>query len=82
MNIKDISSRRAAQNAAFQALPVALIVKPLRFINANTEKTAIRSPLGKLLGYKPSPEYQSARASADVGNGGRVQALARQVLSA
>lgn len=32
MKTHEISPRRAAQNAAFQALPIAKVIRPLRFV--------------------------------------------------
>lgn len=76
------SATKKAKDAIYAALPVAIIIKPLRFINANTAKVAIKSPTGEVLGYAPSPEYQQARIAADRGNGIFVKTVARQALMA
>ena len=73
---------KAAKDAIFAALPVAMIIRPLRFIEANTFKTPIKSPLGVTIGYEPSIKYQIASKAAKRGNGARVKMIARQVLAA
>ena len=74
MNIKDISPRRAAQNAAFQALPVALILSPLKFLRGGS-----KTRKGKQ-SRAPRWMVEMAERAASAGQGGAVQSLARQFL--
>lgn len=73
MKHKELSPRRQAQNAAFQALPVALIVKPLKFM---------RGKVGRKGSVQRAPGWaiELAEIAARKGHGNIVRHYARQYL--
>lgn len=73
------SAAKKAKDAAFAKLAPGIICKPLRFIRNNTPRVEIKDPLGKVVGFDYSPQYKAARAAADKGAGGFVQAAARRL---
>ena len=82
MTKKKLDPRSAAKKAkdeAFAKLAPGIICKPLRFIRNNTPRVEIKDPLGKIVGFDHSPQYKAARAAADKGAGGFVQAAARRL---
>lgn len=79
VNIKDISPRRAAQNAAFQALPIAKVIRPLRFI---FEAHDVRHKRNHDAESKVLPfNVAVARSNARAGNGGAVQRAAMRLVA-
>lgn len=70
---------KTQKQAAWRAIPPAIICKPLRFIRANTERLAITNQAGDIIGYDDSAAYKAARATADRGHGAHVQAMARAI---
>lgn len=75
MKTKELSPRRKAQNAAFQALPIALILNPLRFMRGGKA--------GRKGGRTRAPGWavELATEFAKNGDGASVQRMARQYLS-
>ena len=73
------SPAKKAKDAAYAKLGPALILKPLRYIAANTAKYPITGTTGEVLGYRESLTTQTAREWAKCGNGLKVKALARKI---
>lgn len=73
------SAIKKAKDAAYAKLPPAKILKPLRFIRANTERLAITNQAGEVIGFDDSAAYKAAREDADRGHGAYVQAQARAI---
>jgi len=74
MKTKELSPRRKAQNAAFQALPIAKVIRPLRFI---FEAHGVSHKRGKDAEGKVLPfNVATARSYARKGWGSVVQSMA------
>lgn len=75
MKTKQLSPRRQAQNAAFQALPIAKVIRPLRFI---FEAHGVSHKRGKDAESKVLPfNVATARSYARKGLGSMVQVMAQ-----
>lgn len=79
MKTREISPRRAAQNAVFQALPIAKVIRPLRLIfeahNVNHKRNHDAAS-----GALPF-NVAVARSNARAGNGGAVQRAAKRLVA-
>lgn len=64
--------KQRKNRALRQAMPLAMVERPLRLIRSRTE---IRGPKGELVGYTPTGE--AAIEAAARGNGANVQRIAR-----
>lgn len=69
---------REQKAAAYKALPVALIQRPLRFIKNRTMVADVVEP-GEKQTFSVSKEYLYARKAADFGFGDIVQHIAMKV---
>ena len=74
MKTKELSPRRKAQNAAFQALPIAKVIRPLRCI---FEAHGVNHKRNHDAASGALPfNIAVARSNARAGNGGSVQRAA------